>query len=152
MPTDALPETQSNPQQPTGRQGSSRARRWKRGLLTMGAVAAVAIAIAATFIPGAIPPRKSGPMLTHTVTRGDLLVSVIEQGMLESSNNAEIKCKVRGSNTVIWVLPHLAQTTPGSRSLTSRSSGAVRRCGRPHTWAVPPQHMSWRTISEESPL
>jgi len=42
--------------------------------------------------------------LTHTISRGDLVVSVTEQGMLESSNNTEVKCKVRGYNTVIWVV------------------------------------------------
>ena len=34
--------------------------------------------------------------LTHTISRGDLSVMVTEQGMLESSSNKEIKCKVRG--------------------------------------------------------
>jgi len=62
------------------------------------------VAIAATFVPGAFSPRDTGPKLTHTIARGDLVVTVIEQGTLESSNNTEIKCKVRGYNTVIWVI------------------------------------------------
>lgn len=62
------------------------------------------VAIAATFIPGAMSPRESGPTLTHTITRTDLVVSVTEQGTLESSNNTEIKCKVRGWSTVTWVI------------------------------------------------
>ena len=41
---------------------------------------------------------------THTVTRGELIVSVTEQGTLESSNNTEIKCRVRGSNTITFVI------------------------------------------------
>lgn len=43
--------------------------------------------------------------LTHTVTSGPFFVSVIEQGALESSDNTEIKCQVRGRNTVTWVIP-----------------------------------------------
>ena len=71
----------------------------------MAAIGALGvIAIAATFVPGAMSPRESGPKLTYTITRGDLLVTVTEQGMLESSDNTEIKCKVRGYSTVIWVV------------------------------------------------
>ena len=44
-------------------------------------------------------------LLTHTVSRGRLTVSVTEQGTLESSNNTEIKCKVRGFSVVTYVVP-----------------------------------------------
>ncbi|MBW8039797.1 MAG: HlyD family efflux transporter periplasmic adaptor subunit [Planctomycetes bacterium] len=101
MSTDVLPETQSF-QARSKHQDSPGARWWKRGLVTIAAVAVVAIV--AAFIPGTISLRESGPKLTHTITRGDLLVTVTEQGTLESSNNTEIKCKVRGYNTVIWVI------------------------------------------------
>jgi len=62
------------------------------------------VAIAATFIPGAVSPRKSSPKLTHTITRGDLVVTVTEQGTLESSDNLEIRCKVEGWSTVNWIV------------------------------------------------
>jgi len=42
--------------------------------------------------------------MTHRISRGDLVVSVIEQGMLESAENIEIKSKVRGYNTVLWIV------------------------------------------------
>ncbi len=44
-------------------------------------------------------------ILTHTVKSGPFFVSVIEQGALASSDNTEIKCQVRGRNTVTWVIP-----------------------------------------------
>ncbi len=50
---------------------------------------------------------------THTIARGDLLVTVTEQGTLESSNNTEIKCKVRGDNTIIWVVESGTEVKPG---------------------------------------
>ena len=53
---------------------------------------------------GASSNAEVGPNLTHTIQRGELLVTVIEQGMLESSDNVEIICKVRGENTVNWVI------------------------------------------------
>lgn len=50
------------------------------------------------------PKQTETVMLTYTVKPGSLKVSVFEQGTLESSDNTEIKCKVRGSNTIIWVV------------------------------------------------
>jgi len=108
--TDLLPETQ-NSQARSRPQKSPGARWWKRALLVIGGLAVVAIA--ATFIPGAMSSRESGPTLTHTITRADLMVSVTEQGTLESSNNTEIKCKVRGWSTVTWVIEGGTQVTAG---------------------------------------
>lgn len=51
--------------------------------------------------------------LTHVVQRGDLRVTVLEQGGLESSENTEIKCLVRGSNTVNWVIENGTDVQPG---------------------------------------
>lgn len=76
--------------------------RWKRGLLVIGGVAVLVAAV--TLIRGAMSTRDAGPMLTHTIARGDLVVSVTEQGTLESSNNTEIKCRVRGWSLVTWVI------------------------------------------------
>jgi len=101
MSTDMHPKTQNS--KARGKpQDSPGARWWKRGLLAIAVVAVVAIA--ATFIPGAMSDRESGPTLTHTIARGDLVVSVTEQGTLESSNNTELKCKVRGWSLVTWVI------------------------------------------------
>jgi len=116
MSTDVLPgteshsEPQSRPQQRGSQRRSNpqvprRGRWWRLGLFTIGVIVVLAVvAIAVTFIPGAVSPRESDSKLTHTITRGDLVVSVTEQGTLESSNNTEIKCKVRGHSTVIWVI------------------------------------------------
>ncbi|HIE85869.1 MAG TPA: hypothetical protein EYP91_03275 [Gammaproteobacteria bacterium] len=43
--------------------------------------------------------------LTYQVVRGDVRVTLTEQGVLTSTDNTEIKCKVRGRNTVTWVIP-----------------------------------------------
>ena len=116
MSTDVLPAAQSHPQPPRGQQRSDRkdsspGRWWRRGLLAIGVVAVVASA--AALIPGARPSRQIGPKLTYTITRGDLIVTVTEQGTLESSDNTEIKCKVRGDSTVIWVIEGGTEVKPG---------------------------------------
>jgi multidrug efflux pump subunit AcrA (membrane-fusion protein) len=105
-----MTKTQSS-QGSSDSQDSPSARWRKRGLLTIAAVAVVAIA--AKFIPGAMSPRESGPKLTHTITRGDLIVTVTEQGTLESSSNLEIRCKVEGWSTVNWVVESGAVVKPG---------------------------------------
>jgi multidrug efflux pump subunit AcrA (membrane-fusion protein) len=112
---DGPPETQSDSQSQRGQQrGDARSPRgrWRtRGLIASAVIAVVASA--AVIIPGANSPRAFDPALTHTLTRGDLLVKVTEQGTLESSNNTEVKCKVRGDNTIIWVIESGTEVKPG---------------------------------------
>lgn len=72
----------------------------------MFAVTALAVASVAWIMLGS--GSSSGVSLdsvpTHTIRRGELVVSVTEQGTLESANNTEIKCRVRGSNTITFVI------------------------------------------------
>jgi len=108
MSTEALPEKSRHPlplraQKRSNHHDSSSGRRWKRGLLAISVV--TVIASAATLVPGISSPRNNGPRLTHTITRGDLIVTVTEKGTLESSENTEIKCKVRTAAVpIIWVI------------------------------------------------
>ena len=117
MASDTQSETQNQPQllrmqQHTDSQGSSQGRWWRRGLIAIAVIAVVVSA--ATLIPDGSSSHEFGPRLTHTITRGNLLVTVTEQGTLESSNNTEIKCKVRGeSNTIIWVIESGTEVKPG---------------------------------------
>ncbi len=71
------------------------------------------LASAAALIAGATSAKDTGPKLTHAVALSDLLVTVIEPGTLESRENGEIKCKVRGQNTVIWVVESGTVVKPG---------------------------------------
>jgi multidrug efflux pump subunit AcrA (membrane-fusion protein) len=68
---------------------------------------------AAVIIPGWGSSREISPELTHKIARGDVLVTVTEQGTLESSDNTEIKNKVRGESTVIWVIETGTEVKPG---------------------------------------
>ena len=71
----------------------------------LGVCALAVVAVAATrWMPRSNPAQVIGPVLTHTVTQGDLTVTVTEQGTLESAENTEIKCQVRGENVIIWVI------------------------------------------------
>ncbi|MCP4172234.1 MAG: hypothetical protein GY758_15830 [Fuerstiella sp.] len=89
---------------------ASGSRSWGGGML---AISIVTMLAAATFwLRGAISDGGIVPPLTHTMTRGTLVVGVTEQGTLESSRNTEIKCRIRGGyggrggrSTVTWVIP-----------------------------------------------
>jgi len=135
MSTDILPETQNlseiqSSQARGNPQGSAGAQRWKRGLLMIAAIAVVAIA--AAFIHGAMSPRESGPKLTHTITRGDLLVTVTEQGTLESSSNLEIRCKVEGWSTVNFIVESGAVVKPGDVLVRLDSSAKEEAVSQRH--------------------
>ena len=90
---------------------SPRVQWWKRGLFALFVIAVFAIIVTTLANPN--PSQDLSSLLTHRISRGDLLVTVIEQGTLESSENTEIKCKVRGSNTVIWVVENGTHVEPG---------------------------------------
>ena len=76
---------------------------WIKTVISITALAAIAA--------GAVPflQQRDGnvidkSLMTYKVSRGDLSVTVTENGMLESSNNEEIKCMVKGGSTVLWVI------------------------------------------------
>lgn len=78
-------------------------RNWTLRLFLLGIVGA-AITAGAVWIPEIFGEKEEGPRLTHRVTRGDLVVSIVEQGTLESAENKEITCDVRGYNMVTFVV------------------------------------------------
>jgi len=87
------------------------ARPWK-GILFLVFLTIVIGALSFWF-SGPASPGKTAAQMTHTIGRGDLKVSVTEQGTLESSDNKEIRCKVQGTSTVIWVVDAGTQVKPG---------------------------------------
>ena len=71
------------------------------------------MAWAALVMPRSSTSQEIGRYLTHTITRGNLIVTVREQGTLESADNTEIKCRVRGENTIIRVVESGSIVKPG---------------------------------------
>jgi HlyD family secretion protein len=79
-----------------------RRRSWKRTVVTLALL--VSVASVAVVASNVMSPVETGPQMTYTITRSDLAVTVTEQGLVESSENTEIKCKVRGRNAVLWII------------------------------------------------
>ena len=89
-------------------------RRGKSKFVVLVVIGLITVAMsAAAIIPEAESTDDLGSIAIHTVQKGDVLVSVTEQGTLESSNNTEIKCKVRGDNTIISVVESGTTVKPG---------------------------------------
>ena len=56
----------------------------------IGVLAVLASAAALIWVAGS--SRATDSRMTHTITRGDLVVTVTEQGTVESYRKTEIKC------------------------------------------------------------
>jgi len=74
----------------------------------------VAVLAAVTpFVSSSLSTEEEGPRITHKIQRGELSVTVTENGTVESSNNKEIKCFVKGGSTVLWVIETGTIVQPG---------------------------------------
>ena len=122
MATDTLPETHRSEQldhesqlahdrQMIAQGQSARSIPWKGGLI--GLLVISCVVAAGAMVTGVLSSEAAGPRLTHTIARGDLLVTVTKQGLVESSENTEIKCKVRGRNAVLWIIESGSIVKPG---------------------------------------
>jgi len=58
-------------------------------------------------------PRTS--MLTHTVQRGEMLITVIEDGNVESAKNVEIKCQVAGGTSILSIIKDGTEVKEGEK-------------------------------------
>jgi len=83
----------------------------KRGLIVLALASIVAVG---AYALNATTPQTANPTLTHSIARRDLKISVTEKGTLESSNNTEVRCKVKGaSNTIVWIVENGTEVKPG---------------------------------------
>ena len=77
--------------------------RWLMGALAVVVVVGLAAAGLA-MVAGMLDSKSGNATLTHRVQKGELLVSVTEDGNLESASNVDIKCEVAGGNTILWIV------------------------------------------------
>ncbi|HEX3872291.1 MAG TPA: hypothetical protein VHV77_17720, partial [Pirellulales bacterium] len=80
----------------------SRGRRWGVLLLVLVGLGAVATWAAAAGLQHYFSSTETLQVLTEKATRGHLIVTVTEDGNVESASNIDIKCHVAGGSTILW--------------------------------------------------
>ncbi|MFO1095773.1 MAG: biotin/lipoyl-binding protein [Planctomycetaceae bacterium] len=59
--------------------------------------------------------QTSRGILTHAVARGDMLVTVTDDGTLQSAKNIDVKCEVAGGGTILWLVQDGKQVEAGEK-------------------------------------
>ncbi len=65
----------------------------------------------------------SGNILTEKARRTNLVVSIAEDGTLESAHNLDIKCEVQGGSTILWIIPDGTEVKKGDELVRLDSAG-----------------------------
>jgi len=82
-----------------------RRRRLPRWVTVLVVVASVLGLGAATLSSGVFSSGTGGRvLLTEKARRGDLIVSIAEDGNVESAANKDVKCEVKGGSTILWLI------------------------------------------------
>lgn len=95
--------------------------RWLFGIGLLALVAALVVATVGTRWLNHEP--TAGNFLTEEVKRADMIVSVVEDGTLESSHNTDIKSEVQGGSTILWIIPDGSQVQEGDELVRLDSAG-----------------------------
>jgi len=109
-----------------------RRRSWWKWLSAAALLAAL-VAAAAVAVPRlgdmlkARPPSKP---TTHTVRRGELVITVTEEGSLESAGNVDIKCEVAGGTTILWIIQDGKEVREGDELVRLDSSKLAEQVGQ----------------------
>lgn len=80
---------------------------WIRGMVIFVVVIGVlgGLAYGAREYIGSLQTKNTSSLMTHKVAPGELLVTVTEDGNMESASNVEIKCQVAGGSSILWIVP-----------------------------------------------
>lgn len=76
-----------------------------RRRIVFGAAGAVAVLILLAFGPLNGFRDTGGDLLTYTVTRGDLVIDIVESGSVEATESEVIRSQVEGRTTIISLVP-----------------------------------------------
>ncbi|HEX4129683.1 MAG TPA: efflux RND transporter periplasmic adaptor subunit [Pirellulales bacterium] len=79
--------------------------RWLLAILVLGGLAGGGAWGASHGLPGYFAAAEDKHVLTEHVSRGELVVTVVEDGNVESASNIDIKCHVAGGSTILWIVP-----------------------------------------------
>lgn len=112
-----------------GFSGPNGAKRRKRGGWIKWAIFGSAIAVLGVAGYAGYDRYVASPSLdpyadasVSVVKKGDLLITVTEDGNVESGKNIDLKCEVNGSNTLLWLVTDGAHVEKGEKLVQLDSS------------------------------
>ncbi len=98
---------------PPGLPAASKGRPWTgravRLLLVVAAVAGVGWAGLSWVLTG----RQAADIITATATKGDLVITVVERGELESAKSIQVVCEVEGGGKLATIVPEGTRVKKG---------------------------------------
>jgi len=99
-------------------------RKLPRWLMSTTVLAVIlGLGMAAVSSSGLLEPAASGhQMMTEKVHRADLVVSIAEDGNVESAHNVDIKCEVKGGSTILWIVKDGTEVQTGDELVRLDSS------------------------------
>jgi HlyD family secretion protein len=92
----------------------ARSGRWFVWLIVLGVLGSsawFAVAPLKAWFAGDTQQR----IITQRVTRGPLIVTVVEDGNVESAANVDVKCEVAGGSVILWIIPDGTHVTKGDK-------------------------------------
>lgn len=91
--------------------------------ITAIAVAAVGVAVVALpRLTGAFSSSPTTSLLTHEAQQEELLITVTEEGNVESASNVDVKCQVAGGSSILWIIPDGEEAKEGDKLVELDSS------------------------------
>jgi HlyD family secretion protein len=104
--TEAAPsDTNGQTRRPPDKKGNGSRKFVGLGVVLCVLVLGIGAVLFFTGMLGYGGSDDAGQVTTQPVGRGRLLVTVTEDGNLESASNVEIRCQVAGGGTIIWIIP-----------------------------------------------
>ncbi len=93
-----------------------RGRVLRRNVLLIVALAVVSgLVLGARQLVGSLAGETGPVMSTHRVEPGELLITITEDGNLESANNIDIKCQVAGGSSILWIIEDGKEVKKGEK-------------------------------------
>jgi len=98
-------------------------------VVVLGVLAILVAAGAYFFGPGLLSKINAGSKtsdsnaMTHTVGRENLVVTVTDDGELQSADNKDVKCEIAGGSTILWIIPDGTVVEEGQKIVDLDSSG-----------------------------
>lgn len=60
-------------------------------------------------------PEEEAIVLTHRVARDNMLITVTEDGNVESGSNIDVKCQVAGGSSILWIVEDGKEVKKGEK-------------------------------------